>query len=196
MLRGKSSWYGQGVRNSSRWNSLFHGTRPDETTAKIIKIRSRMQAARDRQKSYDAVRRKPLEFAVGDKVMLKVSPWKGVICFGKRVKFNPKYIRPFKILTKVGPVAYRLELPKELSGCSNQGGGCEKRGGGGFSNSGGGCEKRGGGDTLDGPGGQLSTVETYDWLRHGSTYREDGSKHGGSVDPWWLKTDKGGFPAN
>ncbi|GJT07105.1 putative reverse transcriptase domain-containing protein [Tanacetum coccineum] len=59
--------------------------------------------------------RKPLEFQVGDKVMLKVSPWKGVILFGKRVKLNPRYIGPFKVLAKVGTVAYRLELPDQLS---------------------------------------------------------------------------------
>nr|GEU94553.1 putative reverse transcriptase domain-containing protein [Tanacetum cinerariifolium] len=68
-----------------------------------------------RQKSYADKRRKPLEFQVGDKVMLKVSPWKGVIRFDKRGKLNPRYIRPFKILAKVGTVAYRLELPKQLS---------------------------------------------------------------------------------
>nr|GEZ69693.1 putative reverse transcriptase domain-containing protein [Tanacetum cinerariifolium] len=65
--------------------------------------------------SYADVRRKPLEFQVGDKVMLKVSPWKGVIRFGKRGKLNPRYIGPFKILAKVGTVAYRLELPEQLS---------------------------------------------------------------------------------
>nr|GFA99334.1 putative reverse transcriptase domain-containing protein [Tanacetum cinerariifolium] len=82
-----------------------------ETTEKIVQIKSRIQAARNRQKSYADVRRKPLEFQVGDKVMLKVSPWKGVIRFGKRGKLNPRYIGPFKILAKVGTVAYRLELP-------------------------------------------------------------------------------------
>ncbi|GKF27719.1 hypothetical protein Tco_0094061, partial [Tanacetum coccineum] len=66
------------------------------------------------QKSYADKRRKPLEFQVGDKVMLKVSPWKGVIHFGKRGKLNPRYIGPFKILAKVGMVAYRLELPEKL----------------------------------------------------------------------------------
>ncbi|GKA26787.1 putative reverse transcriptase domain-containing protein [Tanacetum coccineum] len=71
--------------------------------------------ARDRQKSYGDVRQKPLEFQVGDKVMLKVSPWKGVIRFGKRGKLNPSYIGPFKIIAKVGTVAYRLELPEKLS---------------------------------------------------------------------------------
>ncbi|GKF14188.1 hypothetical protein Tco_0055650, partial [Tanacetum coccineum] len=82
---------------------------------KIVQIRKCLQAARDRQKSYANIRRKPLEFQVGDKVMLKVSPWKGVIRFDKRGKLNPRYIRPFKILAKVGTVAYRLELPKKLS---------------------------------------------------------------------------------
>ncbi|GJY81372.1 putative reverse transcriptase domain-containing protein [Tanacetum coccineum] len=75
----------------------------------------RIQAARDRQKSYADVRQKPLEFQVGDKVMLKVSPWKRVIRFGKRGKLNPHYIGPFKIIAKVGTVAYRLELPEKLS---------------------------------------------------------------------------------
>ncbi|GKB56419.1 putative reverse transcriptase domain-containing protein [Tanacetum coccineum] len=86
-----------------------------ETTEKIIKIKQRIQVARDRQKSYADVRRKPLEFQVGDRVMLKVSPWKGVIRFGKRGKLNPRYIGPFKVLSKVGTVAYRLKLPQQLS---------------------------------------------------------------------------------
>ncbi|GKB26497.1 putative reverse transcriptase domain-containing protein [Tanacetum coccineum] len=78
-------------------------------------IKKCIQAARDRQKSYADRRRKPLKFKVGDKVMLKVSPWKGVIRFGKRGKLNPHYIGPFKILAKVGTVVYRLELPEQLS---------------------------------------------------------------------------------
>ncbi|GKA53615.1 hypothetical protein Tco_0746930 [Tanacetum coccineum] len=86
-----------------------------DTTEKIVQIKSRIQAARDRQKSYADVRQKPLEFQVGDKVMLKVSSWKGVIRFGKRGKLNPHYIKPFKIIAKVGTVAYRLELPEKLS---------------------------------------------------------------------------------
>ncbi|GJX78425.1 putative reverse transcriptase domain-containing protein [Tanacetum coccineum] len=80
-----------------------------------LHIRQRLQAARDRQRSYANVRRKPLEFHVGDRVMLKVSPRKGVIQFGKRGKLNPRYIGPFKILKRVGLVAYILELPEELS---------------------------------------------------------------------------------
>ncbi|GJT17508.1 putative reverse transcriptase domain-containing protein [Tanacetum coccineum] len=65
-------------------------------------------------KSYADVRRKPLEFQEGDRFMLKVSPWKGVIRFGKRGKLNPRHISPFKVLAKVGTVAYRLELPQQL----------------------------------------------------------------------------------
>ncbi|GKC56155.1 reverse transcriptase domain-containing protein [Tanacetum coccineum] len=67
-----------------------------ETTEKIVQIKSRIQAARDRQKSYANIRRKPLEFQVGDWVMLKVSPWKGVVHFCKRGKLNPRYVGPFK----------------------------------------------------------------------------------------------------
>ncbi|GJU23541.1 retrovirus-related pol polyprotein from transposon TNT 1-94 [Tanacetum coccineum] len=86
-----------------------------ETTEKIIRIKHRIQAAQDRQKSYADLKRKPMEFEVGDRVMLKVSPWKGVIRFGKWGKLNPRYVRPFKVLANVGKVAYRLELPQELS---------------------------------------------------------------------------------
>ncbi|GKA15980.1 putative reverse transcriptase domain-containing protein [Tanacetum coccineum] len=86
-----------------------------ETTEKTIQIKKRIQDARDRQKSYADRRRKPLEFKVRDKFMLKVSPWKGVIRFGKRGKLNPRYIGPFRIIAKVGTLAYRLELPEQLS---------------------------------------------------------------------------------
>ncbi|GJX36559.1 putative reverse transcriptase domain-containing protein [Tanacetum coccineum] len=90
-----------------------------ETTEKIIQIKQRMQAARDRQKSYTDLKRKLMEFQVGDKVMLKVSPWKGVVRFGKRGKLNPRYVGPFKVLEKVGEVAYKPELPEELSRVHN-----------------------------------------------------------------------------
>nr|GFC26376.1 oxoglutarate/iron-dependent dioxygenase [Tanacetum cinerariifolium] len=60
-------------------------------------------------------RHKPLEFQVGDQFMLKVSPWKGVVRFGKREKLNSRYIRPFKVLAKVGTVANRLKLLEQLS---------------------------------------------------------------------------------
>nr|GEZ84006.1 putative reverse transcriptase domain-containing protein [Tanacetum cinerariifolium] len=79
-------------------------------------IKNRLLAARSRQKSYADKRAKPLEFKVGDMVLLSVSTWKGIVHFGKRGKLSPHYIRPFKILARVGPVAYTLELPEELKG--------------------------------------------------------------------------------
>ncbi|GJX47222.1 putative reverse transcriptase domain-containing protein [Tanacetum coccineum] len=90
-----------------------------ETTEKIIQIKQRMQAARDQQKSYADKKRKPMDFQVGDKVMLKVSPWKVVVHFGKRGKLNPRYVRPIKVLEKVRAIAYKLELPQELSRVPN-----------------------------------------------------------------------------
>ncbi|GJU12606.1 putative reverse transcriptase domain-containing protein [Tanacetum coccineum] len=86
-----------------------------ETTDKVVLIKEKLKAARDRQKSYADNRRKPLEFEVRDQVLLKVSPWKGVIRFGKKGKLAPRYVGPFEILERIGPVAYRLRLPKELS---------------------------------------------------------------------------------
>ncbi|GJY33246.1 putative reverse transcriptase domain-containing protein [Tanacetum coccineum] len=86
-----------------------------ETTDKVVLIKEKLKAARDRQKSYADNRRKPLEFEVGDRVLLKVSPWKGVIWFGKKGKLAPRYVGPFEILERIGPVAYRLRLPEELS---------------------------------------------------------------------------------
>ncbi|GJR50789.1 putative reverse transcriptase domain-containing protein [Tanacetum coccineum] len=86
-----------------------------ETTEKIVQIKERLKTARSRQKSYADKRRKPLEFQVGDRVLLKVSPWKGVVRFGKKGKLAPRYVGPFEIVECVGPVAYRLKLPQELS---------------------------------------------------------------------------------
>ncbi|GJS03907.1 putative reverse transcriptase domain-containing protein [Tanacetum coccineum] len=112
--------YGRKCRSPVCWAEVGDSqlTGPEiihQTTKKIIQIKSHIQAARDRQKSYADKRHKPLEFQVRDRVMLKVSPWKGVIRFGKRGKQNPRYIGPFKILAKVGMVSYRLEHPEQLS---------------------------------------------------------------------------------
>ncbi|GJZ73184.1 putative reverse transcriptase domain-containing protein [Tanacetum coccineum] len=89
---------------------------PLETTDKIIQIKERLKTAQDHQKNYVDNRRKPLVFSVGDKLLLKVSPWKGVVRFGKRSKLSPRYVGPFKIVERVGPVAYRLRLPQKLIG--------------------------------------------------------------------------------
>nr|GFC39881.1 putative reverse transcriptase domain-containing protein [Tanacetum cinerariifolium] len=78
-----------------------------------------MQAARDRQKSYANLMRKPIELQVRDKVMLKVSPWKGVVRFGKRGKLNPRYVGPFKALGRIRDVAYKLDILEELSRVHN-----------------------------------------------------------------------------
>ncbi|GKA70634.1 putative reverse transcriptase domain-containing protein [Tanacetum coccineum] len=86
-----------------------------ETTEKIDQIKERLKTAKSHQKSYGDKRRKPLEFQVGDRVLLKVSPWKGVVRFGKKGKLAPRYVGPFEIVERVGPVAYRLKLPQELS---------------------------------------------------------------------------------
>ncbi|GJZ52425.1 putative reverse transcriptase domain-containing protein [Tanacetum coccineum] len=82
-----------------------------ETTEKVIHIKQRMQAARERQKSYAYLKRNPMEFQVGDRVMLKVLPWKGVVRFGRRGKLNPRYAGPFKVLEKVGSIAHKLGFP-------------------------------------------------------------------------------------
>nr|GEU79462.1 putative reverse transcriptase domain-containing protein [Tanacetum cinerariifolium] len=87
-----------------------------ETSEKISQIKDGLKAARDRQKSYANKRRKPLEFSVGDYVLLKVSPSKGVVRFGKKGKLAPRFVEPFEIIEKVGPVTYWLDLPKELDG--------------------------------------------------------------------------------
>ncbi|GJW73495.1 putative reverse transcriptase domain-containing protein [Tanacetum coccineum] len=116
--------YGRKCRSPVCWAEVgqVQLTGPEmvqETTEKVIQIKQRMQAAHDRQKSYADLKRKPMEFQVGDRVMLKVSPWKGVVRFGKRGKLNPRYVGPFKVLEKIGTVAYKLELPQELSRVHN-----------------------------------------------------------------------------
>ncbi|GKC74969.1 putative reverse transcriptase domain-containing protein [Tanacetum coccineum] len=116
--------YGRKCRTPVCWSEVEDSqlTGPElnrETTEKIVQIKNRLLTVRSRQKIYADVRRRLLEFDVGDKVMLKVSPWKSVILFGKRGKLSQRYIRPFKVLERVGPVVYKLELPKELQGIYN-----------------------------------------------------------------------------
>ncbi|GJS31983.1 putative reverse transcriptase domain-containing protein [Tanacetum coccineum] len=92
-----------------------HATRYSIHTRADKIIEEGLKATRVRQKSYADNRRKPLEFKVGDQVLLKVSPWKGMVCFGKKSEIAPRYVGPLEILEKIGPVAYRLRLPQELS---------------------------------------------------------------------------------
>ncbi|GJT37657.1 putative reverse transcriptase domain-containing protein [Tanacetum coccineum] len=116
--------YGRKCRSPICWSEVGDSqlTGPEmirETTKKIVQIKNRLLTACSRQKSYADVRHKPMEFSVGDMVMLKVSPWKGVIRFGKCGKLSPRYVDPFKVIDRIGPVAYKLELPDELRGIHN-----------------------------------------------------------------------------
>nr|GFC74327.1 reverse transcriptase domain-containing protein [Tanacetum cinerariifolium] len=116
--------YGRKCRSPVCWTEIGEAQilGPDliqETTEKIVQIKERIQAARDRQKSYADLKRKPMEFQVGVKVMLKVSPWKGVVRFGKRGKLNPRYVGPFRVLKRIRDVAYKLDLFEELSRVHN-----------------------------------------------------------------------------
>ncbi|KAA3460512.1 DNA/RNA polymerases superfamily protein [Gossypium australe] len=86
-----------------------------DTEDKVKLIRARLKEASDRQKSYADLKRRDIEFAVGDKVFLKVSPWKKVLRFGRKGKLSPRFIGSYKVLKRAGPVAYQLELPPELS---------------------------------------------------------------------------------
>nr|GEY76611.1 hypothetical protein [Tanacetum cinerariifolium] len=113
--------YGQKCRSPVCWSEVRDSQLigPElirDTTEKIVQIKNHLLTALSHQKSYADMRTKPLEFEVDDIVLLKVSPWKGTMRFGKRGKLSPRYIGPFKILARVGPVAYTLELPEELKG--------------------------------------------------------------------------------
>ena len=112
--------YGRKCRTLICWNEVGEQKLSSEelikvSTEKIQIVRERLKVAQDSQKSYADTRRRDLEFEVDDMVFLKVAPWKGVIRFQERGKLNPRYIDPFRVLERIGPVAYRLELPLELS---------------------------------------------------------------------------------
>ncbi|OMP01489.1 Retrotransposon gag protein [Corchorus capsularis] len=111
--------YGRKCRTPMCWNEvgerkLFNVELIDDMVENVKMIRDRLKVVQDRQKSYADHRRRDLEFEVGDAVFLKVSPWKGVILFRKGGKLAPRYIGPFEIVERIGPVAYRLNLPSEL----------------------------------------------------------------------------------
>ncbi|KAL0559001.1 hypothetical protein IC582_003590 [Cucumis melo] len=112
--------YGKCCRSPVCWDEvgeqrLMGPELVQSTNEAIQKIRSRMHTAQSRQKSYADVRRKDLEFEIGDKVFLKVAPMKGVLRFERRGKLSPRFVGPFEILERIGPVAYRLALPPSLS---------------------------------------------------------------------------------
>ena len=86
-----------------------------DTEEKVQIIQQRLKAANDRQRSYANLKRKDIEYEVGDKVFLKVSPWKKILRFGRKGKLSPRFIGPYEILERVGPVAYRLALPLQLA---------------------------------------------------------------------------------
>ena len=113
--------YGRPCRSPICWTEVGKSsiTGPDlirETSKKVSLIRQRLLTAHSRQKSHADVRRRPLEFEVGDHVFLKVMPKRGVVRFGKRGKLSPRFIGPFEILERVGTVTYRLALPPSMSG--------------------------------------------------------------------------------
>ena len=86
-----------------------------ETEEKVQVIQQRLKAASDRKKSYADLKRKDIEYEVGDKVFLKVSPWRKILRFGKKEKLSPRFIGPYEILERIGPVAYWLAIPLELA---------------------------------------------------------------------------------
>jgi hypothetical protein len=87
-----------------------------QTHDKVHQIRQNMLTAQSRQKSYADVRRRDLEFAVGDEVLLKVSPIKRIVRFDIKGKPSPRYIGPYLITARVDSLAYRLQLPESMAG--------------------------------------------------------------------------------
>ena len=113
--------YGRPCGSPLCWTEVGESsiTGPDlirDTSEKVSLIRQRFPTAQSWQKSYAYVRRRPLEFEVGDHFFLKVMPKREVVRFGKRGKLSPRFIGPFEILERVGTVAYRVALPPSMSG--------------------------------------------------------------------------------
>ena len=113
--------YGRPCRSPLCWTEIgessITGPYPiRDTSEKVSLIRQRLLTAQSLQKSYVDVRRRPLEFEVGDHVSLKVNPKRGVVRFGKRGKLSPRFIGPFEILERIGTVAYRLALSPNMTG--------------------------------------------------------------------------------
>ena len=111
--------YGRKCRTPLCWTELSEKKviGPDlirETEEKVKMIRERLKVATDRPKSYADIKRKDIRYKIGEKVFLKVSPWKKVMRFGKKGKLSPRFIGPYEVIEKVGPVAYKLALPPEL----------------------------------------------------------------------------------
>ena len=111
--------YGRKCRTPVCWDEVGErklvGSKIVQVTCDKIKvIRDRLKIAQDRHKSYANNRRRDLEFEVGDMVFLRISPWKGVLRFGKRGKPSPRYIGPYRIVERIGEVAYQLEFPSDL----------------------------------------------------------------------------------
>ena len=90
-----------------------------ETEKKMKMIREKLKVATDRQKSYANMRRKDIQYEIGEKLFLNVSPWKKVMRFGENGKLSPRFIRPYEVIEKVGLVAYRLALPPKLEKIHN-----------------------------------------------------------------------------
>ena len=116
--------YGRKCRTPVCWDEVGErrlvGLELVQITSKKVKVvRDNLKIARDRQKSYADNRRRDLQFEIGDWVFLKIPSWKGVLRFGKRGKLRPRYIGPYEIISRVGPIAYILDLPSELSKVHN-----------------------------------------------------------------------------
>ena len=82
---------------------------------KVWVIQQRLKATSFRHQSYDDLKRKDIEYEVGDKVFLKVSPWRKILQFRKKRKLSPRFIGPYEILERIRPLAYRLDLSPELA---------------------------------------------------------------------------------